>query len=52
VFEFMLIALALFLLIKGINRLKRPPQAVSAPAPVPSRTEMLLEEIRNLLARR
>ncbi|MGQ0836584.1 MAG: large-conductance mechanosensitive channel protein MscL [Gammaproteobacteria bacterium] len=52
VFEFMIIAFALFVLIKGINRLKRPPQAAGAPPPVPSRTEMLLEEIRNLLARR
>jgi large conductance mechanosensitive channel len=49
-FEFTIIAFALFVLIKGINRMKRPPQA--AAAPVPSRTETLLEEIRNLLARR
>jgi large conductance mechanosensitive channel len=52
ILEFVLIAFALFMLIKGINRLKRPPEAVAAPAPVPTRSELLLEEIRNLLARR
>ncbi|MGH8284854.1 MAG: large-conductance mechanosensitive channel protein MscL [Steroidobacteraceae bacterium] len=52
IFEFMIIAFALFMLIKAINRVKRPPQAAAAPPPVPSRTEVLLEEIRNLLARR
>jgi large conductance mechanosensitive channel len=51
-FEFLIIGLAIFVLIKGINRLKRPPEAAAAPAPAPTRTEMLLEEIRNLLARR
>jgi large conductance mechanosensitive channel len=53
IFEFLLIALALFMLIKGINKLKRqPPPAPTAPPPPPSRTEVLLEEIRNLLAKR
>ena len=52
IFEFLLIALALFMLIKGINRLKRAPPPAPAAPPPPSRTEVLLEEIRNLLARR
>ncbi len=53
VFEFLLIALVLFIVIKGINRLKRPPPAVAAPAPpAPSRSEVLLQEIRDLLAKR
>jgi large conductance mechanosensitive channel len=53
VFEFAIIALALFVLIKGINRLKRPP-APAAPAvpPAPPRSEQLLQEIRDLLARK
>ena len=52
IFEFLLIALALFVVIKGINKLKRPPPpAPAAPAP-PARTEVLLEEIRNLLAQK
>ena len=48
--DFLIIALVLFIAIKGINRLKTP---VVAPVPLaPPRTEVLLEEIRNLLARR
>jgi len=51
--EFLLIALALFIVIKGINRLKRaPPPAPAAAPPPPPRTEVLLQEIRDLLAKR
>ena len=51
-FDFLIIALVLFLAIKGINRLKKPvPAAPVAPAP-PPRSEVLLEEIRDLLAKR
>jgi large conductance mechanosensitive channel len=50
VFEFLIIALVLFLIIKGINRLKRPPPAPEAPPP--TRTEQLLQEIRDQLAKR
>jgi len=49
VFEFLIIALALFLVIKGINKLKRP--FLSVPAP-PTKTEVLLTEIRDQLAKR
>jgi len=52
VFEFVLIALALFVLIKGINQLKRPPAAAPAAPPPPPRSEVLLQEIRDLLAKR
>jgi large conductance mechanosensitive channel len=48
-FEFIVIALCIFIVIKGINRLKRP--APPAPAP-PTKTEALLQEIRDLLAKR
>lgn len=48
--NFLIIAAVLFLAIKGINSLKKPP-AAAAPA-APPRQEALLEEIRNLLARR
>jgi large conductance mechanosensitive channel len=52
IFDFVIIALVLFLVIKAINRLKRPaPVAPAAPAP-PPRSEVLLEEIRDLLAKR
>jgi len=50
-FEFIIIALCIFIVIKGINRLKRPPPAAPAPAP-PTKTEALLQEIRDLLAKR
>lgn len=49
-FEFLIIALVIFMVIKAINRMKRP-QAV-APPPAPSRTDLLLQEIRDLLAKR
>lgn len=53
ILEFLIIALALFVVIKGINRLKRPPPpAPPPPAPPPSRTEQLLQEIRDQLAKR
>ena len=53
IFEFIIIALALFLVIKGINALKRPPPpSVSAPPPPPTKEEQLLTEIRDLLAKK
>jgi large conductance mechanosensitive channel len=54
IFDFVIIALVLFLALRGINRLKRPaPAAASAAAPPPpTREEQLLTEIRDLLARR
>jgi large conductance mechanosensitive channel len=52
IFDFIIIALVLFIAIKGINKLKKPaPAAPAAPAP-PARSEVLLEEIRDLLAKR
>jgi large conductance mechanosensitive channel len=52
IFDFLIIALVLFFVIKGINRLKRPPAAVAPPPPPPPRSDVLLEEIRDLLAKR
>ncbi len=51
VLDFVIIAFVLFLAIRAINRLKKPP-AAAAPAAAPPRQEVLLEEIRNLLAKR
>jgi large conductance mechanosensitive channel len=48
-FDFLIIALVLFLAIRGINRLKKPAQP-AAPA-APPREEVLLTEIRDLLAK-
>lgn len=50
IFDFVIIAFVLFIALKGINRLKKPAPA-AAPA-APPRQEMLLEEIRDLLAKR
>jgi large conductance mechanosensitive channel len=51
IFEFLIIALVLFMIIKGLNRLKRPPPPQSPAAPPPTRSEQLLEEIRDQLAK-
>jgi large conductance mechanosensitive channel len=53
IFEFVIIALVLFAVIKGINTLKRqPPPAPPAAPPPPTRSEQLLQEIRDQLAKR
>lgn len=53
IFEFLIIALALFLVIKGINTLKRPPPPSSTAPPIPpTKEEQLLTEIRDLLAKK
>ena len=52
VIDFIIIAFAIFMLIKGMNRLQRKEleKAVEPPAPVePSNEEKLLTEIRDLL---
>lgn len=48
--DFLIIAFVLFLAIRAINRLKKP-TAPAAP-PAPPRQEVLLQEIRDLLAER
>jgi len=52
IFEFLIIAFSIFVVLKGINRLKRPPPPTAAAPPPPTKTESLLQEIRDLLARR
>lgn len=51
VVDFVIIALVIFLAIKGINNLKKKEEVVEAPPapPEPSNTEVLLEEIRDLM---
>jgi large conductance mechanosensitive channel len=51
-FDFAIIAIVLFLAIKGINKLKKPAPAIPAPPPPPPKSDVLLEEIRDLLAKR
>ncbi len=52
VLEFLIVAFVIFVLVKGINTLKRPPPPAAAAAAPPSREEVLLTEIRDLLAKR
>jgi large conductance mechanosensitive channel len=51
VVNFLIVAFALFLVVRGINRLKRDEAAAAPAAPAaPPRQEVLLSEIRDLLA--
>ncbi|PTT00636.1 large conductance mechanosensitive channel protein MscL [Pedobacter sp. HMWF019] len=47
--NFLLLAFAVFLLVKGINALKRKEEAAPVVAPEPTKEEILLAEIRDLL---
>lgn len=49
IINFVLIAFALFIFIKAINNMKKKQEEAPAPAPEPPKTEVLLEEIRDLL---
>jgi large conductance mechanosensitive channel len=48
-FDFLIVAIAVFLLIKMINRMKRQEAAAPAAPPEPPKQELLLTEIRDLL---
>jgi len=50
VLTFLIVAWVVFLIVKQINRLRRKEEA--APPPAPPRSEVLLEEIRDLLKKR
>ena len=50
VLAFLIVAFALFIIIKGINRLRRTPPPAPAVPPPPTPSEVLLGEIRDLLA--
>jgi large conductance mechanosensitive channel len=52
IFDFIIIALVLFMVLKGINKLKKPPEAPAAAPAEPPAQEVLLREIRDLLAKR
>ncbi|HEY4341645.1 MAG TPA: large-conductance mechanosensitive channel protein MscL [Steroidobacteraceae bacterium] len=53
ILEFLIIAFVIFVMVKAINTLKRPPPVPVATAPAgPTREEVLLTEIRDLLAKR
>lgn len=48
-FDFLIVAIAIFLLVKAINRLKRREEALAVEPPPPPKQEILLEDIRALL---
>jgi large conductance mechanosensitive channel len=49
VIDFTIIAFAIFMVIKGINSLKKKEEAATKPPPAPTAEEILLTEIRDLL---
>ncbi len=49
-FQFLIVAMVLFMVIRTLNKLKKPDPA--APPPPPPAQEVLLREIRDLLARK
>jgi len=51
VIEFVIVAFCIFIMVKAINSLKREEEAPApAPEPAPTKEEVLLTEIRDLLA--
>jgi large conductance mechanosensitive channel len=50
--DFAIIAFAIFLLVKGINRMSRKKEEAPAAPPAPTKTETLLEEIRDELKKK
>jgi large conductance mechanosensitive channel len=52
VIDFIIIAFAIFMLVKGINSLRKKEEEKPAAPPAPTKSEVLLEEIRNELRKR
>jgi len=52
VLKFLIVAVALFMVVKGVNRLRTKEEAAPAAPPAPTRDQALLEEIRDLLKTR
>ncbi|MCK9612390.1 MAG: large-conductance mechanosensitive channel protein MscL [Bacteroidales bacterium] len=49
VIDFLIIAITIFMIIKGINRMKRKKEEAPAAPPAPTKEETLLTEIRDIL---
>jgi large conductance mechanosensitive channel len=47
--DFLIIAFAIFMVIKAMNSMKKKEEAAPAPPPAPTKQEVLLGEIRDLL---
>ncbi|MEO3406932.1 large-conductance mechanosensitive channel protein MscL [Mucilaginibacter sp. CAU 1740] len=52
VIDFLIVAFCIFLIVKGINSLKKKEEAAPAAPPAPTKEEVLLTEIRDLLAKK
>jgi large conductance mechanosensitive channel len=52
IISFLIVAWVLFMVIKGVNELKRKEEEAPAAPAEPPKSEVLLEEIRDLLAKR
>ena len=52
VIDFLIIAFAIFIVVKGINSMKKKEEEKPAAAPAPSKEEVLLAEIRDELRKR
>ncbi|MFC0518349.1 large-conductance mechanosensitive channel protein MscL [Mucilaginibacter angelicae] len=52
VIEFLIVAFSIFIIVKGINALKKKEEAAPAAPPEPTKEELLLTEIRDLLAKK
>jgi large conductance mechanosensitive channel len=53
-FQFIIVAFCIFMVVKGINAMKKSepvPEPAPAPDPEPTKEEILLTEIRDLLAK-
>lgn len=50
--DFIIVAFVMFMLVKGINNMKKKEEAAAPPAPKGPSTEDLLGEIRDLLAKK
>jgi large conductance mechanosensitive channel len=51
IIQFIIVAFCIFLVVKAINAMKKKEEAAAAPDPVPTNEEVLLTEIRDLLAK-
>ena len=52
IISFIIVAIALFLIVQAINATKKKEEAVVPPPPPPTKEEVLLTEIRDLLAKK
>ena len=51
VIDFLIVAFCIFMVVKGINSMKKPEEVVVVPDPEPTAEEVLLTQIRDLLAK-